>query len=154
MGRDWRRQPARQEGVEGAALIGDRRPELAGGGFGLDSFGIRAVFAPYRQFGRTPRVPQRFGLSCERSHTLSLLACRLQHISDWLFRVVPLDCHFLLVTLFILFSFSLFYLFRFLLFPLQKPLSANSHSISLRHLKKARGRKHTTQTSSYLPIQY
>ncbi|OJZ88148.1 hypothetical protein ASPFODRAFT_530992 [Aspergillus luchuensis CBS 106.47] len=68
MGRDWRRQPARQEGVEGAALIGDRRPELAGGGFGLDSFGIRAVFAPYRQFGRTPRVPQRFGLSCEHSH--------------------------------------------------------------------------------------
>ncbi|EHA17909.1 hypothetical protein ASPNIDRAFT_38486 [Aspergillus niger ATCC 1015] len=64
MGRDWRRQPARQEGVEGAALIGDRRPELAGGGFGLDTFGIRAVFAPYRQFGRTPRVPQRFGLSC------------------------------------------------------------------------------------------
>lgn len=72
MGRDWRRQPARQEGVEGAALIGDRRPELAGGGFGLDTFGIRAVFAPYRQFGRTPRVPQRFGLSCERSHNSPL----------------------------------------------------------------------------------
>lgn len=37
--------------------------------------------------------------------------------------------------------------------PLQKPLFVNSHFIPLRH-RKAHGRKHTTQTSRYLPIQY